>query len=239
MNNGTPSSPAAMKGREPFRLHGGRLDAGDRQARRGKSRRDRVGADAPVRHPEQDEHASAGRNPSGERHDHFHRRGRAGDQPRNGGKPQEDPGGAPPRTAKPRRGGHRTGRGGGKNRRARQRRSGKPRPWAAASRQSAGTRPARKINDADQHRARQDGAGRQADEQPEPAVAQRDNHRGDGRGGEEHLHEPGQHPARHGGRCDSSHGSSAGTRIGGMGGDADRQRSGEYKPGDDQADHVA
>ena len=211
---------------------------GDRQARRGKCRRDPAGADAPVRHTEQDEPTGADRNAGGQCHDHFHRRGRPGDQPHTGGQPQPGPGGAPPRTAEPRRSRDRAGHGRGQDRWARQRRAGKPRPLAGTGRQSTGTRPAREQDHPGQHRARQDGDARQAAQQPEPAVAQRDDHRSNGRGGEEHLHEPGQHPARHGGRRDSSHGSRAGPRIGGMGGDGHRQRSGEYKPCDDQADHV-
>ena len=101
-----------------LRLDPSRLDTGHRQARRAQRRRDPFGADPPVRHPEQDEHTSPGRYPGGERHNRFHRRGGAGNQPHYGGKPQGDPGSAPPRAAEPRRGGDRDRHGGGQKREA-------------------------------------------------------------------------------------------------------------------------
>ena len=238
MNNNSPSPATAMKGREPFASTGSRLGAGDRQPRRAKRRRDPVGADPPVRHPEQHQHTGANRDPGGERHDHLHRRGRPGDQPRNSGKPQRGPRGAPPRTAQPRRSGDRARHGGGQNRRASQRRPGKPRPLAGTGRQSARPLPARQQDDPGNHGARQYRDARQACQQPEPAVTQRHSHRGDGRDGNQHLHQPAQHPARHGGRRSSGHSSSAGTRIRGMSGDGNRHRPGEHKPSKDQADYI-
>ena len=222
-----------------LRLHRSRLDVGDRQARRGKCRCDLAGADAPVGHAEQDERTGADRHPGGERQDHFNRRGRAGDQPRHGGQPQCGPGGPPPRTAEPRRGGDRAGHGSGKKRGACQRRAGKPRPLAGAGRQSRWTLPARELNDPDQRGACHYRDARQAGQQPEPAVLQRDGYRSDSRYGEGRLHEPREHPARHGGRRNSSHRSSAGTRIRGMRDNGNRQRSGEYQPSNDQADDIA
>jgi hypothetical protein len=95
------------------------------------------------------------------------------------------------------------------------------------------------MNDPDHHGARQNGGTHQAGQQPEPAVTQRCDHGGGGRGHEDRLHQSGQHPARQGRRRESSHGSSAGSRICGMSGGGNRQRSGEYEPGEDQADHIA
>jgi hypothetical protein len=95
------------------------------------------------------------------------------------------------------------------------------------------------MNDPDHHRARQNDGTRQADQQQEPAVTQRCDYCGGGRGDEDYLHQSGQHPARQGRRRESSHGSSAGSGICGVGSDGNRQRSGEYKPGEDQADHIA
>ena len=143
MNNGSPSSATAVNGREPFAsTAAGSTWATGRPAEPSAAAIS-AGADAPVGHAEQDERTGADRYPGGERQDHFHRRGRAGDQPRNGGQPQCGPGGAPPRTAEPRRGGDRAGHGGGKKRGAHQRRAGKPRPLAGAGRQSTWTLPAR------------------------------------------------------------------------------------------------
>jgi len=68
---------------------------------------------------------------------------------------------------------------------------------------------------------------------------QRHGYCGGGRGDKDRLHHPGQHPARQGGRRQSSHGSSAGSGICGMGGDGNRQRSRQHQPGDDQADYIA
>ena len=221
------------------RLDGGRRDVGDRQACRGKCRRDPVRADAPVGHAEQDERTGADRYPGCECQDHFHRRGRAGDQPRNGSQPQCGPGDAPPRTAEPRRGGDRASHGSGKKHGAHQRRAGKPRPLTGTGRQSKWTLPARELNDPGKRGACQHRDARQAGQQPEPAVTQRDGYRSDSRYGEGRLHEPRQHPARHGGRRNSSHGSSAGARIRGMRDDGNRQRPGEYQPSEDQADDVA
>ena len=93
------------------------------------------------------------------------------------------------------------------------------------------------MNDPGHHGARQYGGTGQAGQQPEPAVTQRCDYCGGG-GDEDRLHQSGQHPARQGGRCQSSHGDSAGSGIGGMGGDGNRQRPGQYQPGDDQADHI-
>jgi hypothetical protein len=107
---------------------------------------------------------------------------------------------------------------------------GQPRPWDGTGRKSWRALPARELNDPDKHRTCQYGAARQAGQQPEPAVTQRHGQSNDGHDGEGGLHEPSQHPARHGGRRDSSHGSSVGTRISGVGGDGNRHRSGEHKP---------
>jgi hypothetical protein len=183
-----------------LRLDPSRLDAGHRQARRAQRRRDPLGADAPVGHSEQDQHAGPGRYPGGERNNRFHRRGCPGDQPHHGGKPQRDPGSAPPRAAEPRRGGDRDGHGGSQKRGARQRRAGKPRPLAGAGRQIAGPLSAGELDDPDHHRARQDGGTGQAGQQPEPAVTQRYDHCGGGRGDEGNLYHSRQHPARQGGR---------------------------------------
>lgn len=94
------------------------------------------------------------------------------------------------------------------------------------------------MNDPDHDRARKCSGTRQADQQPEPAVTQRYDYSGNGCGDEDRLHHPGQYPACQGGRCDSSHGGSAGSGICGMGGGGNRQRSGQHQPGDDQANHI-
>jgi hypothetical protein len=52
-------------------FHGGRGDMADPQTCRTKCRRNLVWSDAPVRHAEQDEHASPHGYPGGERQDHF------------------------------------------------------------------------------------------------------------------------------------------------------------------------
>ena len=239
MNNGFPSPAAAMNGREPFASTpaGSTLVTG--RPAEPSAAAIPCGTEAPVGHAEQDEHAGPGRYPGGERQDHFHRRGGAGDQPHHGGKPQRDPGSAPPRAAEPRRGGDRDRHGGGQKRGAHQRRAGKPRPLAGTGRQIAGPLSAREMDDPGHHGARQYGGTGQAGQQPEPAVTQRCDYCGGGRGDKDRLHQPGQHPARQGGRRQSSHGGSAGSGIGGMGGDGNRQRPGQYQPGDDQADHIA
>ena len=238
MNNRRPSSVAAVKGREPFAA----TAAGSTRATgagRAQRRRDLGRAGALVRHPEHDQRGGPRRHPRSEGQDQFRRRGRAGDQPHPGGQPQHDPGGTPPRAGQPRRGGHRARHGGGPERRACQRRASEPRPRAGPRRQGARTLPAGQLHDPDHHGARQHGTARQAEQQPVPAVPQRDDY-GHGGGRHEHrLHQPGQHPARHRGRRDSGHGRSAGPRIRGISGGGYSQRADQHKPRDDQADDVA
>ena len=88
MNNGAPSPAAATNGREPFAsTPAGSTPVTGRPAEPSAAAILRR-ADAPVGHSEQHQHTSAGRYPGGERHERFHRRGGAGDQPHHGGKPQ-------------------------------------------------------------------------------------------------------------------------------------------------------
>jgi hypothetical protein len=98
------------------------------------------------------------------------------------------------------------------------------------SRDATQTLPAGQLNDRDDHDARQHGTASQPEQQPVPAVTQRDNH-GHGGGRHEHrLHQAGQHPARQRGRRDSGHGRSAGPRISSMSGDGHGQRAGQDNP---------
>ena len=239
MNNGFPSPAAATNGREPFAstpagstLVTGRPAEPSAAAipsgpRRRSGTPNRTSTPAPAVTPA----ANATTTSTGEAVPVISRTTAASHK--------RDPGSAPPRAAEPRRGGDRDRHGGGQKRGARQRRAGQPRPLAGSGRQIAGPLSAREMNDPDHHRARQYGGTRQAGQQPEPAVTQRYDHCGSGRGDEDRLHQPGQHPARQGGRRESSHGGSAGSGIGGVGSDGNRQRSGQYQPGDDQADHIA
>ena len=110
---------------------------------------------------------------------------------------------------------------------------------AGTGRESARTLTAREINDPDHNAARHHGSHRQATQQPVPVITQRDKECDDGRGREQRLHHPTQHPARQGGRRDGAHGNSACTRICGMSDGGNRKRYGEDKPSDDQPDHVA
>ena len=73
---------------------------------------------------------------------------------------------------------------------ARQRPAGQPRPLAGTGRQIAGPLSARQMNEPGHHYARQRGSTRQAGQQPEPAVPQRYDHCGGGRGDKDRQDQP-------------------------------------------------
>ena len=172
----------------------GRGDGADRQAGGPQRRGDPVGSYPPVRHAEGDQHAGSRGQPDGEREDQLHRQHGAGQQSRRADRAQHDPRRPPPRAAQPRRGRHRDSHHTGQQRRAGERRAGEPRAVPEADRHRARMPGADQVQDPRQHAAGHHRAGRQADEQAEPAAPECDGHDRGGGHDECHLHQSDQQP---------------------------------------------
>ena len=176
--------------------------------------------------------------PGGEREDQFGRQDSAGDQPGRRHGSQRDPCRPAPGTAQPRRCGHGDRHRRGEQGRAGKRRAGQPRAVPGSGRYRGRVLAAGQVQDARQRGTGRGGAGRQAGQQAEPAVAQGS---GDDRGGrddEGHLHQAGQQPSGRV-RSEPGHGGRAGTEQPAGSHRDGCEHPGQHQSADDQADDIA
>ncbi len=185
--------PAVVGGRHErpraLRVHRGRGDRADRQARGPQRRGDPFRSQPPVGHAEHDQRARSGGDSRGEREDQFHGHGGARDQSRRARGEQREPRGCAPWPVQPRRQRHRDRDRPREQGGTGERRAGHPRAAPDAGRHARRVLIPGQVQDGrDEERGRRPGR-RQAGQQAEPVASQPRAHDPGSGGDEGHLDE--------------------------------------------------